>query len=146
MSKSPPISARPKDPEINKLFREQIKHNGSDLHLQVGKPAILRIRGGLREMAMPPITEEVMYRMFYEIMDDRNKVIFEENGGTDLAHVVPQDGRNWRFRVNLFKQLGQPGMVARKSNRKSRTSKGCTCLRSWRSCASTIRAWCCSPA
>ncbi len=114
MSNTPPISARPKDPEINKLFREQIKHNGSDLHLQVGKPAILRIRGTLREMAMPPITEEVMMRMFYEIMDDRNKVIFEENGGTDLAHVVPQDGRNWRFRVNLFKQLGMPGMVARK--------------------------------
>jgi twitching motility protein PilT len=27
---------------------------------------------------------------------------------------VPYDGRNWRFRVNLFKQLGIPGMVARK--------------------------------
>lgn len=115
MSKSPPITAkRAQDPEINRLFRAQIKLNASDLHLQVGKPAILRIRGTLREVSEPPIDEETMYRMFYEIMDERNKMIFEENGGTDLAHVVPQDGRNWRFRVNLFKQLGQPGMVARK--------------------------------
>ena len=115
-SAAPPITAKKAvDPEINKLFREQIKHNGSDLHLQVGKPAILRIRGTLRELNMPPISEEVMYRMFYEIMDARNTQIFEENGGTDLAHVVPDaKGHKWRFRVNLFKQLGQPGMVARK--------------------------------
>ncbi|REJ97687.1 MAG: PilT/PilU family type 4a pilus ATPase [Planctomycetota bacterium] len=115
-STAPPLGGdKPADPEINKLFREQIKHNGSDLHLQVGKPAILRIRGTLRELNMPPITEEVMYRMFYEIMDPRNTQIFEENGGTDLAHVVPDsDGHKWRFRVNLFKQLGMPGMVARK--------------------------------
>src|SRR5687767_10332209 len=115
-SSAPPITAKKvKDPEINKLFREQIKHNGSDLHLQCGKPAILRIRGTLRELNMPPIPEELMYRMFYEIMDARNRQIFEENGGADLAHVVPDaDGRIWRFRVNLFKQLGQPGMVARK--------------------------------
>jgi len=114
-SKAPPITAkRAVDPEINRLFRAQIKLNASDLHLQVGKPPILRIRGTLREVSEPPIDEEMMLRMFYEIMDERNKLIFEENGGTDLAHVVPQDGRNWRFRVNLFRQLGQPGMVARK--------------------------------
>jgi twitching motility protein PilT len=108
------LKAKKADPEINKLFRLQIKHEGSDLHLQTGKPAILRIRGTLRELQMPPITEEAMLSMFYEIMDDRNRQIFEQNGGTDLAHVVPVDGRNWRFRVNLFKQLGVPGMVARK--------------------------------
>jgi twitching motility protein PilT len=113
--KAPPITAKKvADPEINRLFRAQIKLNASDLHLQVGKPAIMRVRGTLREVNEPPIDEETMYRMFYEIMDERNKMIFEENGGTDLAHVVPQDGRNWRFRVNLFKQLGMPGMVARK--------------------------------
>lgn len=112
---APPITVkRVADPEINRLFKAQIKLNASDLHLQVGKPAILRIRGTLREVSEPPIDEETMLRMFYEIMDERNKMIFEENGGTDLAHVVPYEGRNWRFRVNLFRQLGQPGMVARK--------------------------------
>jgi twitching motility protein PilT len=111
---TPYLQKRAQDPEINKLFRAQIKLNASDLHLQVGKPPILRIRGTLRELNMPAIDEETMYRMFYEIMDDRNKRIFEENGGTDLAHRVPEEGRLWRFRVNLFKQLDQPGMVARK--------------------------------
>jgi twitching motility protein PilT len=105
------------DPEINKLFRAQIKFEGSDLHLQTNKPPILRIRGTLRELQMPPITEEQMYNMFYEIMDERQKIIFETEGGADLAHIVEYEGDKWRFRVNLFKQLGIPGMVARKIER-----------------------------
>ncbi len=102
------------DFEINKLFKLQIKHEASDLHLQVGKPPILRIKGSLRELSMPPISEELMWKMFNEVMDDRNKRIMAETGGADFAHVVPYEGANWRFRVNLLKQLGQPGMVARK--------------------------------
>lgn len=102
------------DPEINKLFRMQVKLEASDLHLQVGKPAMMRIKGTIRELDMPPIDEETMWRMFVEIMDDRNKGIMKENGGTDFSHVVPVDDSSWRFRVNLFKQLGLPGLVARK--------------------------------
>lgn len=102
------------DPEINKLFRLQIKLEASDLHLQVNKPAMMRIKGTIRELDMPPIDEETMWRMFIEIMDERNKGIMKENGGADFSHVVPHDGAKWRFRVNLFKQLGLPGMVARK--------------------------------
>ncbi|MCA9025200.1 MAG: PilT/PilU family type 4a pilus ATPase [Planctomycetaceae bacterium] len=105
---------RPVNPEIDKLFKMQIKLEASDLHLQVGKPAMLRLKGTIRELEMAPIDEDTMWRMFYEIMDDRNKRIFEENGGADFAHIVPYEGNNWRFRVNLFRQLGLPGMVARK--------------------------------
>ena len=105
------------EPEINKLFRLQIKHAASDLHLQTNKPAMLRIRGQIRELQMPPISEEEMWSMFQEMMDLRNKRIMEENGGCDFAHLVPEDGKVWRFRVNLFKQLGMPGLVARKVER-----------------------------
>ncbi|MCA9163683.1 MAG: PilT/PilU family type 4a pilus ATPase, partial [Planctomycetales bacterium] len=55
-----------------------------------------------------------LWRMFWEVMDDRNKRIMEAEGGADFAHIVPYEGWDWRFRVNLFKQLGKPGMVARK--------------------------------
>ncbi len=55
---------------------------------------------------MPPISEELMWKMFNEVMDDRNKRIMAETGGADFAHVVPYEGANWRFRVNLLKQLG----------------------------------------
>lgn len=102
------------EPEINKLFKMQIKLESSDMHLQVGKPMILRIRGTLRETDMPPITEEQMWRMFLEVMDERNKYVMAETGGADFSHIVPYEGKNWRFRVNLLRQLGKPGLVARK--------------------------------
>jgi twitching motility protein PilT len=113
--KGPPIKVQAeKEPEINKLFRLQIKFNASDLHLQTGKPAMMRVKGEIRELDMPPLSEETLWRMFWEVMDDRNKAIMERNGGADFAHIVPHEGWNWRFRVNLLKQLGKPGMVARK--------------------------------
>ncbi|MEW4529721.1 PilT/PilU family type 4a pilus ATPase [Maioricimonas sp. JC845] len=102
------------EPEINKLFRLQIKHGASDLHLQAGKPAMLRVKGTIRELNMPPLTDTQLWSMFNEAMDDRNKRIMDENGGCDFAHIVNYEGHNWRFRVNLFRQLSLPGMVARK--------------------------------
>lgn len=111
----PPIAKRDgPEPEINKLFRLQIKFEASDMHLQANKPPMLRIKGEIRELELPPLSEEQLWRMFWEVMDDRNKRIMEAEGGADFAHIVPHDGWDWRFRVNLFKQLGKPGMVARK--------------------------------
>ncbi|RMG36597.1 MAG: PilT/PilU family type 4a pilus ATPase [Planctomycetota bacterium] len=103
--------------EVNKIFRQMIRHNGSDLHLQVGRPPILRIRGTLRELNMEPISEEKMVELLRPMMDDRNWGIFNENGGCDFSHVVEHEGEPWRFRVNLFLQLGKWGMVARKIER-----------------------------
>jgi len=110
-----PLTAQKKgELEVDKLFRQLIKHNGSDLHLQVGKPPILRIKGTLRELQMDAIDHETMERMFLEMMDDRAKRIFREDGGADFAHTVEYEGSTWRFRVNLLTQLGDPGMVSRK--------------------------------
>lgn len=111
--------ARARELEINKIFRQLIKHNGSDLHLTVGKPPILRVRGTLRELQMPSITHEDMARLCFPMMDARNKRIFEDEGGADYAWIVEHENdkgvkENWRFRVNLFVQMGSVGMVSRK--------------------------------
>lgn len=106
-----------KNLEIDKLFRMLVKHNGSDLHLQTGKPPILRIRGTLRELEMEPITPEMMEKLTYPMMDERNKNIFFSEGGADFAHVVEYEGVTWRFRVNLFVQMAKVGMVSRKVER-----------------------------
>ncbi len=105
---------RTHEPKINKYFRMQIKLEASDLHLQTNKPPMVRVKGEIREVQMPVITEAEMWDMSIDVMDDRNKAIMEREGGADFAHVVPVEGSSWRFRVNLFKQLGKPGMVARK--------------------------------
>src|SRR5260370_25139593 len=74
--------------EVNKLFRALIKFGGSDLHLKVGKPATMRVRGTLRELEMPPISDEEMKRLILPMMDEQQSETLYAGGGADCAHVV----------------------------------------------------------
>lgn len=102
--------------EVNKLFRACVKIEGSDLHLKTGKPPMVRVGGTLRALNRGPIGDEEMVTLLLPLMNDRNRKIFDKDGGADFAHTLEVDGTNWRFRVNLFQQLGHMGMVARRVN------------------------------
>ncbi|MGL5098280.1 MAG: hypothetical protein ACRDD1_22055, partial [Planctomycetia bacterium] len=45
-----------KNLEIDKLFRLCMKMGGSDLHLKTGKPPMIRHKGSIRQLEMPPLT------------------------------------------------------------------------------------------
>jgi twitching motility protein PilT len=100
--------------EIDKLFRACVKLEASDLHLKVGNAPMVRVDGSLRPMQRGPISDEEMVQLCYPLMNDRNRKIFERDGGADFAHTCDVDGTVWRFRVNLLQQLGHMGMVARR--------------------------------
>jgi twitching motility protein PilT len=102
------------DIEVDKLFRACVKLEASDLHLKVGKPPMVRVNGTLRPMSRGPIEDDEMVRLCFPLMNERNRKIFERDGGADFAHTLDVDGTNWRFRVNLLQQLGHVGMVARR--------------------------------
>ena len=103
--------------EIDKIFKASIDQKCSDVHLQVGRPAIFRIRGELTPLKMAPITEDQMIQLTFPMMDQRKLDIFHQDGGSDFAKMVDHNGEPWRFRINLFTQLGKVGMVARKIER-----------------------------
>jgi twitching motility protein PilT len=107
---------RDKELEIDKLFRACVKLEASDLHLKVSKPPMVRVDGTLRPMNRSPIEDEEMVRLCFPLMNERNRKIFERDGGADFAHTIDVDGTNWRFRVNLLQQLGHVGLVARRVN------------------------------
>jgi len=100
--------------EIDKLFRACVKLDGSDLHLKVGNPPIVRVNGTLCPLNRGPIDDEEMVRLCFPMLDDRNRRIFEQDGGADFAYSLDIDETAWRFRVNLLQQLGHVGLVARK--------------------------------
>ena len=102
--------------EVDKLFRALVKLEGSDLHLKVGRPPIVRKDGALKELSRGPINREEMVRLLFPMMDKRNRGIFEAEGGADFAYIVNVDGEDWRFRVNMLTQLGNIGLVARRVN------------------------------
>src|SRR3954469_21659671 len=107
---------RKADLEVDKLFRACVKLKASDLHLKVDKAPMVRVDGTLRPMNREPITDEEMVRLTFPLMNERNRKIFEKDGGADFAHIVDVDGTVWRFRVNLLQQLGHVGLVARRVN------------------------------
>jgi len=100
--------------EVDKIFRALVKLEGSDLHMKVGRPPIVRINGSLKDLNRGPIEREEMVRLLFPMMDKKNRKIFEEEGGADFAHTVDVDGETWRFRVNMLTQLGNIGLVARR--------------------------------
>jgi len=102
--------------EVDKMFRALVKLEGSDLHLKVGRPPIVRVDGSLRELNRGPINREEMVRLLFPMMDKRNRDIFGDEGGADFAYIVDVDGETWRFRVNMLTQLGNIGLVARRVN------------------------------
>jgi twitching motility protein PilT len=102
--------------EVDKIFRAFVKLEGSDLHMKVGSPPIIRVKGDLRPLGRPPIELEEMIRLLVPMMDSRNRAIFERDGGADFAYIVEVDGVSWRFRINMLKQMGKIGLVARRIN------------------------------
>src|SRR5260370_41286978 len=108
-----PAEAR-REPEINKLFRMVMKHEGSDLHMKVGLAPMMRLRGIIRQMEMRPLTEQEMEPLVYPIVSEHHRKILEETGGADFAHIIGED--ECHFRVNDFKQRGYLSVVARRAN------------------------------
>jgi twitching motility protein PilT len=102
--------------EVNKYFRALVKLEGSDLHMKVGKPPIIRVNGTLKPLNREPIEVREMAELLFPMMNDRTRKIFDEEGGADFAYTVDVDGTNWRFRVNMLQQLGKIGLVARRVN------------------------------
>src|SRR5688572_6369705 len=103
-----------KEPEVNKLFRMVMKYKASDLHLKVGQPPMMRLRGDIRRTEMRPLTQEDMERFFYPILKPKHRQILEDEGGVDFSWVVGED--EGRFRVSLFKQRGRLSLVSRRVN------------------------------
>ncbi|MCP4080080.1 MAG: PilT/PilU family type 4a pilus ATPase [Planctomycetaceae bacterium] len=101
---------------VDKYFRALVKLEGSDLHMKVGQPPIIRIHGTLKPMNREPIGAEEMIDLLLPMLDERTRKIFQKEGGADFAYVIDVDGESWRFRVNMLQQLGRIGLVARRVN------------------------------
>ena len=102
--------------EIDRLFEALVKLQGSDLHLKVGQPPFMRVKGALQPLKAPKLDDEQMQRLCLPMLDDRQRKILEHDGGADFAHSAVIDGVRWRFRVNLLYQQGSLGLVARRVN------------------------------
>jgi len=88
-----------------------MERKASDLHLKVGNYPHCRIDGELVPISdQPRITAEDMLNMSFSMMSNRQKQKFKESAELDMAYGVAGLGR---FRVNVFQQRGNVGLVLR---------------------------------
>jgi twitching motility protein PilT len=95
---------------LREALEELIRRGGSDLHLKVGRPPVLRIHGTLAETGLPPLRPDDLKRCAEQIMNERQREHFAEAKEIDFAIGVPRLGR---FRTNIFQQRGTLGMAFR---------------------------------
>ena len=88
--------------EVDRYFRALVKLEGSDLHMKVGRPPIVRVDGTLRELNRGPVATEEMVNLLFPMMTKRSRKIFDEDGGCDFAYTIEVEGTTWRFRVNML--------------------------------------------
>jgi len=110
--------------EIDRMFEALVRLQGSDLHLKVGQPPFMRVKGSLQPLKAPRIDDEGMRRLCLPLLSERQLKILENDGGADFAYTAVVDGVKWRFRVNLLTQQGSLGLVARRVNNKIPDFKG----------------------
>ncbi len=96
--------------DANKLLLEVLRRRASDLHLKMGRPPLFRTAGELIPSEFPPMTPESMRAFLGVLMDKRTADKFRENLEADFSYSIPQRAR---FRVNVFLQRGQIGVVIR---------------------------------
>ena len=105
--------------QIDDLLRIAVERKASDLHLKVGNFPYLRVDGELVPLAdTKRVTAEDMLNMAFSMMSNRQKQKFKESAELDLAYGVAGLGR---FRVNVFQQRSNVGMVLRVVPTKIRT-------------------------
>jgi twitching motility protein PilT len=96
---------------IDDLLRIAMERRASDLHLKVGNYPHLRVDGELAPLTdQPRISAEDMLTMAFSMMSARQKQKFKETTEIDMAYGVAGLGR---FRVNVFQQRGNVGLVLR---------------------------------
>jgi len=96
---------------LDELLRRAVHRRASDIHLKVGSPPSIRIDGVLYQLEdATEVTPDEMQAVALGMMSSRQKQRFEETTELDLSYSVAALGR---FRVNVFQQRGQTGMVLR---------------------------------
>ena len=101
----------PSEPfDFKATITELVKRAGSDLHIKVGRPPMLRIRGDLIELKRSPLKPAQLKALAEQIMTPRQVKEFAEMKEADFAIGVPGVGR---FRTNVFQQRGTLSFVFR---------------------------------
>src|SRR5689334_6992150 len=95
---------------IDELLHQVAARGASDLHVTVGSPPAVRVRGHLERIGDGVLLPDALQELLYRIMATEQQKHLEERRQLDLAYSVPGLAR---FRVNVFYQREALGAAFR---------------------------------
>lgn len=97
--------------DITPYLKLMVQKGASDLFLSVNSPVKIKLEGQAVPVGKTVLTADMTREAAYGIMSDKQIGEFEEAMESDFAIALP-DG-SARFRVNVFRQRGDIGLVLR---------------------------------
>ncbi|HEY3592793.1 MAG TPA: type IV pilus twitching motility protein PilT [Polyangiaceae bacterium] len=97
-------------PQIDALFDRLLEQKASDLHLGIGYPPLLRLRGELVPTREEPVDQAEMEALLFEITSPEQRRHIETELDLDFAYAY---GQKARFRANYLYKVAGLGAVFR---------------------------------
>jgi len=95
---------------MSDLLQLVVSEGASDLHIRVATAPTIRVHGTLHRVEGPGLTPEASEELMRSITSEEHIQQVRERGGADFAFAF---GDAARFRVSVFKEKGNFGMVLR---------------------------------
>lgn len=96
--------------DIGYFLKLMMEKNASDMFLSTGAAASIKVEGKIHALGKSGLPPGMVKKIAYSLMDEAQIAEFEENFELNLAISIKDAGR---FRVNVFKQRSEVGMVIR---------------------------------
>lgn len=96
--------------DIDYFLKLMTEKNASDLFLTTGAPVNIKIEGKFYPLGAAGLPPGLVRKIAYSMMDESQVAQFERELELNMALAVRGTGR---FRVNVFQQRGEVGMVIR---------------------------------
>ncbi|MCB1608452.1 MAG: PilT/PilU family type 4a pilus ATPase [Xanthomonadales bacterium] len=96
--------------DIGYFLKLMTEKNASDMFLTTGAPVNIKVEGKLYPLGNTGLPAGMVKKIAYSLMDEGQVPAFERDLELNLAIAVKDAGR---FRINVFKQRGEVGMVIR---------------------------------
>jgi twitching motility protein PilU len=97
--------------DIQPYLKLMVEKNASDLFFTTGSPVKIKIEGNVQSVGKTELTSELAKAAAFGVMNEKQRTEFEETMECDFAIALPDNSA--RYRVNVFRQRGQVGMVLR---------------------------------
>src|SRR5476649_169099 len=96
--------------QMSDLLQLVVSEGSSDLHIRVGIPPTIRVHGILHRVEGPALKPEDAEELMRSITSEEHIQSVRERGGADFGFAF---GDRARFRVSVFKEKGNFGLVLR---------------------------------